>query len=137
MHGTAVPWEPQEMSGLIVQPFSEVLLCRHEIVFVLLHRRQYAQVTLHTAVVVISDVILNHGNKLIAAREASSVVPLPFEDAPKSFHWSIDEALGNSGHTLLHLCCFQFVVKGTVGILETPITVEQGMRVGIGFYGGV
>ena len=70
MHGTAVPWEPQEMPGHTVQPFSEVLLCGHEIALVLLHRRQHAQIAQYPAVVVVGDVILNHGNKIFPAREA-------------------------------------------------------------------
>ena len=124
MHGTAVPWKPQEMSGLIVQPFSEVLLCRHEIKFVLLHWRQHTQIALHTAVIVVSDVVLNHGYKFLTACEAPAIIPFPFENAPEAFHWPVVDAFGHPGHTLLHLGCFQLVIEHPVGILETSVTME-------------
>ena len=64
----------------------------------LLHWRQNAQIALYPAVVVVSDVILNHGNKLLAAGEASAVVPLTLEDAPEAFHRPVVNALAHSGH---------------------------------------
>src|SRR5699024_6635977 len=124
MHGTAVPWEPQEMSGLFVQSFSEVLLCRHEIAFVLLHWCQNAQITLYSAVIVVSDVVLNHGNKFFSAHEASAVVSFPFQNTPEDFHRAVINAFGHSGHALFHLCFFQFVVEYPVGILETSVTMK-------------
>lgn len=137
MHGTAVPWEPQEMPGHTVQPFSEVLLCGHEIALVLLHRRQHAQIALYPAVVVVGDVILNHGNKIFPAREAFTIVPFSFENTPESFHRAIVNALGNSGHALLHLCGFQLVVKDSVRILETSVAMEQRMCIGVSCYGSI
>jgi len=120
------------MSGLIVPPFAEVLLCRHEIEFMLLHRRQHAQVALYSAVAIVSDVVLNHGNKLLAACEASSIVPLPLENAPETLHWAIADAFSNSGHALLLLRSFQLAVKSSVGILESSVTMEQWMCIRIG-----
>ena len=137
MHGTAVPWEPQEMSGQIVQPFSEVLLCRFEIILVLLHRCQHPQVALYPAVVVVGYVVLNHGNKFFSTRESSSVVPFPFQDAPESLHRTVINALGNSGHTLLHFCCLQLVIEYPVCILETSVTMEQRVCIWIGCYGSI
>ena len=131
MHGTAVPWEPQEMSGQIVQPFPEVLLCRHEITFVLFHRCQNTQVALYPAVVVVSDVILNHLYKLLAACKTLAIIPFSFENAPEAFHRAVINALGNSGHTLLHFCFLQFVIEYPVCVLESSVTVEQRMCIRI------
>ena len=39
-----------------------------------------------------------------------------------------------AGHTLRHTCLYELVVEGTVGILKPSVTVEEGMRVRIGFY---
>lgn len=125
------------MPGHTVQPFSEVLLCGHEIALVLLHRRQHAQIALYPAVVVVGDVILNHGNNIFPAREAFTIVPFSFENTPESFHRAIVNALGNSGHALLHLCGFQLVVKDSVRILETSVAMEQRMCIGVSFYGSI
>ena len=46
----------------------------------LLHRCQHSQITLYAAVVVVSNVVLNHGNKFLTAREPSAVVPFSFEN---------------------------------------------------------
>ena len=39
--------------------------------------------------------------------------------------------MGNTGHTLHHSGLYKSVVKGTVGILKTSVTMEQGMCVRI------
>lgn len=86
MHGTAVTWKPQEMSGLFVNPVSEALLCRHEIAFVLFHWRQNTQAALCPAVVAVEDVILNHLHKRLTACVPSAVIPFPLENAPEAVH---------------------------------------------------
>ena len=103
----------------------------------LFHRRQNAQVALHSAIVVIGDVILNHLNEFFTARKPSAVVPLPLEDSPEALHRAIIDALGHSGHALFHICFLQFVVERPVGILEASVAVEQGMRIGIGLDSGI
>ena len=56
----------------------EVFLCHQRIAVVLLQRCQNTQIALYAAVVVVNDVVLNHGNKFLTACEPSAVVPLPF-----------------------------------------------------------
>ena len=132
MHGSAVPWEPQEMSGHTVQPFSEVLLCCHQILFMLLHRCQHTQVALYAAVVVVSDIALNHGNEIVPACKSLAIVSFSLEDSPEPLHRAVVNALGHSGHTLLHLCCLQPVIEGSVGVLKTSVTVKQRVCVRVG-----
>ena len=136
MHGTAVPWEPQEMSGLFVQSFSEVLLCRHEIAFVLLHWCQNAQITLYSVVIVVSDVVLNHGNKFFSAHEASAVVSFPFQNTPEAFHRAVINAFVLNGGLdiqaaadpqypfLVHI---QSVVMGQI-VLDTAVAFVRTFR---------
>ncbi len=50
---------------------------------------------------------------------------------PEPLHRSIINAHANSGHTLYHLCFFQFCAEDFTGVLETTVSVEQRMRLGI------
>ena len=102
----------------------EVFLCRQRIAVVLLHRCQNAQIALYAAVVVVNDVVLNHGNKFLTACESFAVIPFPLENAPESFHRAIVDTFGYSGHALLHLRFLQLIVENSVGILKTSVTVE-------------
>ena len=90
----------------------------------LLHRREDAEAPLHTSVVVITDVILDHVDQFLLAGEALSVVSLPFQNAPEAFHWSIVNTLGHAGHTLGYAGLLQFVVEGSVGILKSSVAME-------------
>ena len=102
-----------------------------------LHRCQNAQIALYPAVVVVGNVVLNHLHKLFAAGEPLAVISLSFQNAPETFHWTVVNALGNSGHTLLHLGFLQLVVEHSVCVLKTSVAVEQRMCVGVGFYSGI
>ena len=48
--------------------------------------RQYAQVTLDSSGVVITDVALNHLHEFLFAGETLAVIAFPFQNAPESFH---------------------------------------------------
>ncbi len=50
------------------------------------YRRQYAQVTLDSSGVVITDVALNHLHEFLFAGETLAVIAFPFQNAPESFH---------------------------------------------------
>ena len=93
------------------------------------YRRQYAQVTLDSSGVVITDVALNHLHEFLFAGETLAVIAFPFQNAPESFHRSIVNAVSHTGHTLSHSSLYEFVVEGSACVLETSIAVEQ--RVGI------
>ena len=45
--------------------------------FVLFHRRQYAQIALHTSGVVVMDIVLNRLNKLPLTCEPSAIIAFP------------------------------------------------------------
>ena len=99
----------------------------------LLHRCEDAKVALYTVVVVVTDVILNHFDKLFLAGKAFAVIAFPFENAPEPFHRPIVNALSYAGHALLHTGFHQFVMEGAIGVLKTPVAMEQRMGTGIGF----
>ena len=109
------------------------LLCG-ETEFVLFHRRQHAQITLHPSGVVIMDIGLNHLHKLPLAGKPSAVIAFPLQNAPEALHRAVINAVRHAGHTLRHASLHELVVKGSVRILESPVTMEQGMRVRIGFH---
>ena len=102
----------------------EVFLCCQKIAAVLLHRCQHAQVALHSAVVVVGDIILNHLYEFLSACKTLAIISLSFQNAPKTFHWSVVNALGYSGHTLLHFGVLQLVVEYSVGVLESSVAME-------------
>ena len=89
----------------------------------LFHRSEYAKVPLEPFGIVILNEILNHSNQAGPVGEAFSVIPLSFQDAPESFHWSVINAFGNPGHTLSHTSFGQHMVESAIGILVTPVTV--------------
>ena len=100
----------------------------------LFHRRQHAQFTLHTSGVVIMDIGLNHLHKLPLAGKPSAVIAFPLEDTPEALHGAVIDAMCNTGHALRHASLHELVVEGAVGVLESSVTMEQGMRVRIGFH---
>ena len=100
----------------------------------LFHWRKDAKITLYTAVIVVVDVIFNHIYQLFFAGIALAVIAFSLQDTPESFHWPIVNALGNTGHALLHTGFFQLVVKSPVGILKSSVAVEQWMGIRIGFH---
>ena len=90
----------------------------------LFHRRQHAQITLDTSCVVIANILLDHLNKLVLAGEPSAVIAFPLEDTPEALHGAIVNAMCNTGHTLRHTRFLNLVVKGSVRILQSPVTME-------------
>ena len=90
----------------------------------LFHRRQDAQITLDTSRVVIANILLDHLDKLVLAGKPSAVIAFPLEDTPEALHGAIVNAMCNTGHTLRHTRFLNLVVKGSVRILQSPVTME-------------
>lgn len=51
------------------------------------------------------------------------------KDAPETLNGTVIEAVGHTGHTLLHACRLHFFVKSSTCILESPVTVNTN-RIG-------
>lgn len=90
----------------------------------LFHGRQGTELALYSASVVIADEILNHIDQSFLAVEPLTVVAFPLEDTPEALHGAIVNAMCNTGHTLRHTRFLNLVVKGSVRILESPVTME-------------
>ena len=90
----------------------------------LFHGRQDTELALYSASVVIADEILNHIDQSFLAVEPLTVVAFPLEDIPEALHGAIVNAMCNTGHTLRHTRFLNLVVKGSVRILESPVTME-------------
>ena len=58
------------------------------------------------------------------------VVHLRFQNTPEAFHRRVIQTTAYSGHALPYTSVFHLLTKGTTGILNAPITVEQrfGLR---------
>ena len=80
------------------------------------------------------DIGLNHLHKLPLAGKPSAVIAFPLQDAPEALHRAVIDAMRHAGHALRHACLHELVVESAVGVLESSVTMEQGMRVRIGFY---
>ena len=76
---------------------------------------------MHTAVVVIADIVRNHLDQFLFAGETPAVVALTLEDAPKAFHRAVVNAFGHAGHTLCHSSLHQFMMKSSIRILEATV----------------
>ena len=90
----------------------------------LFHGRQDTELALYSARVVIADEILNHIDQSFLAVEPLTVVAFPLEDTPEALHGAIVNAMCNTGHTLRHTRFLNLVVKGSVRILQSPVTME-------------
>lgn len=90
----------------------------------LFHGHQDTELALYSASVVIADEILNHIDQSFLAVEPLTVVAFPLEDTPEALHGAIVNAMCNTGHTLRHTRFLNLVVKGSVRILESPVTME-------------
>lgn len=88
------------------------------------HGRQDTELALYSASVVIADEILSHIDQSFLALEPLTVVAFPLEDTPEALHGAIVNAMCNTGHTLRHTRFLNLVVKGSVRILESPVTME-------------
>ena len=100
----------------------------------LFHRGQHAQITLHPSGVVIMDIGLNHLDKFMFAGKPSAVIAFPLQNAPEALHRAVINAMRHAGHTLRHFRLHELVVESAVGVLESSVAMEQGMRVRIGFH---
>ena len=100
----------------------------------LFHRRQDTQIALHPPGVVVMDIGFNHLDKFTFAGKPSAVIAFPFQDAPEALHRTVVNAMRHAGHALRHACLHELVVESAVGVLESSVTMEQGMRVRIGFH---
>ena len=100
----------------------------------LFHRRQDAQIALNTSCVVITNILLDHLDNPTFAGEPSAVIAFPLQNAPEALHRTVINAMRHAGHTLRHTRLHELVVKYAVGILKSPVTVEQRMRVRIGLH---
>ena len=100
----------------------------------LFHRRQDAQIALHPSGVVIMDIVLDRLNKLPLTGETPAVIAFPLQNAPEALHRAVINAMRHTEHTLRHAGLHELVVESAVGVLESSVTMEQGMRVRIGFH---
>ena len=98
----------------------------------LFHRREDAEIALNTSCVVITNILLDHLEKLTFAGKALAVIALPLQNAPEALHRTVINTMRHAGHTLRHSGLHELVVESTVGILEPSVAVEQRMRVRIG-----
>ena len=98
----------------------------------LLHWRQDTKIALHAACVVVADVAFNRLEQLLLAGKPPAIVTLPFQNAPESLHRTVINTVRHTGHALRHPSLFEFVVKGSAGVLESSVTVEQRMGVRVG-----
>ena len=87
---------------------------------------QHSESSLVSFIVVVVDIVFDHSYKLFAAVEALAIITFSLQDPPKSFHWSIVDALRYSGHTLSHAGIFQFGMECPVGVLESSVAVAKG-----------
>ena len=96
-----------------------------------LHRCHAAKPLLVSFGIIEMDVFFNSRDQFLLISEFSQIVHLRFQDSPKSFHRAIVNTMSNSGHTLHHLCGIQLCPKILVCILESTVTVEQWVCIGI------
>lgn len=85
-------------------------------------------------------VMLNSRDQFLLISEFPQIVHLRFQDSPESFHRAIINTSSNSRHTLYHLGRLQPCSEYFTRILESSVTMEQRMCVGIilnGFIKGV
>ena len=80
------------------------------------------------------DIGLNHLHKLPLPRKTSAVIAFPLQNAPEALHRAVINTMRHAGHTLRHYKLHELVVESAVGVLDSCVTMEQGMRVRSGFY---
>jgi len=90
-------------------------------------RRQDSQITLHAPGIVIANKIFNHLNEFLLAGETSAIITFTLQNTPKPFHRPVVNAVRHTGHALHHARFFKLMVKSSVGVLVTSVTVKQGM----------
>lgn len=90
---------------------------------------------MYTMSVVIQNIVVDHLDKFLLVGEAISIIALPLQNTPKTLHRVVVDAVGHTRHTLRHPSSLKFVMKGSAGILEPSITMEQGVNIRIGLNG--
>ena len=95
-------------------------------------RRQYTEIALDSSAVVVANITLNRLDKRLLAVELLPIVALSLQDSPEALHGSVVDTPAYAGHALYHTGLFQLVVKGSAGVLESPVAVEERMRVRVG-----
>ena len=75
------------------------------------------------------DIVLNRLNKLPLTGETPAVIAFPLQNAPETLHRTVVNTMRHTGHTLRHACLYELIVEGAVGVLESSVAMEQGMRV--------
>ena len=101
---------------------------------VLFHWRNNTQITLHALGIVIVNIIPNLLNKLLLGSKPLTVISLTLQNAPEAIHRSIVNTVGYTRHTLYHTGIFQHLVKRSVSVLKTTVTVKQRMCIWIGLH---
>ena len=97
-----------------------------------LHGRMNPQPPLEAREIVVSNILPDHTAQLFPAGEPPAIVTLPLQDTPEALHGSIVNTLAYPRHTLGHPSRSQLVMEHPGGVLEPPVTVEQGMSVRVG-----
>ena len=91
----------------------------------LFHRSEYTKVPLESFGVVVLNKIFNHIDQARSIVEVYSVIPLTFQNSPESFHRSVINTPGNSGHALSHPGFYQHMVERSTCVLESSVAVTQ------------
>jgi len=100
----------------------------------LFHRSEYAEIPLEPFGVVVLNEVFNHVDQACSIGESYPVIPFSLQNTPESFHWSIINAFGNSGHALSHPGFCQHMVERSTCVLESSVAVTQRMRIRIRSY---
>ena len=106
-----------------------VFLCRQIVLLMELDRRHQMQISLDSFIVIVANVVLYSIDQVFPGRKSYAVVLLALQDAPKALHWTVINAVCNSGHALLHVMFLQSCVELPACILESPVTMKQRMSV--------
>ena len=91
----------------------------------LFHRSEYTKVPLESFGVVVLNKIFNHVDQVHSIGEAYPVIPFSLQDTPESFHRSVINTPGNSGHALSHPGFYQHMVERSTCVLESSVAVTQ------------
>ena len=101
----------------------------------LLDWRQHPESSLVSLVIVVINIVFDHRHELFTATKSVAIVTLSLKDPPKSFHWSIVDALRYSGHTLSHAGILQLGMECPVSVLESAVAVAKRRSSRISGYG--
>ncbi|MNW65300.1 hypothetical protein D3C74_436700 [compost metagenome] len=99
------------------------------------NRALVVQVKLDAFLVVETDVGMDRLSKVCYRPEFLNVQAFGFEMPEEIFHTSIIQTIAPSGHATNHLVFLKYVFIFVGGILESLITMNQGTRSPLFFYG--